>query len=686
MAYTRAQWNALQNSLPEEDRTSYEDYLAAVNVVTTVAKAGGNVVDAVVSSPAPAVTTTPSTVAARESGIIGAASIAAQQAPAPAPAPTPTPSPKPAPSPIDAQDVRDPVTGLTPAQVAAQKAIEEIQVIASQAGLKTELRTPTGQAGTITVLPSEPAPQNFTGDGTQTRPLLLNGEKFTGNRNGIEYKNGLPVDATRADILQANREAEAKAQAEARAKSNPLFNPTVRPQGAIDNGFIVYWSWIGGVNTGQWEQYRAPVTPDNLQKYGSRVFSGETQGSFTDAVGANALKNQPMLRYNQDGSIAGYQLGNQVFTTQGFQTAPATTGAVTGAVTGGAVTSGATTGAVTGGATTGIITGGTTTLPFTGTFSTTTLPFTGGFTTVPLTATATGATTTGMVTTPPTTTPTTTGPVFDINRQSAVRSLQDRFAKYGLSSLANKILELARDGATEATITLQLQETPEYQMRFRANQERLKKGLTVLTPAEYLNLEDSYRQIIRAYGLRQFDTDDYVQQFISNDVSPAELSQRVVTAVQRVQNADPQIARTLRDYYGIGQNDLVAYVLDPQQQFQKIERQVAAAEIGTAARLQGIEAGVGTAEALAAQGITQAEARRGYSTIADILPTAEKLSQIYGGTEKAYGLAEAEQEVFNSLAEAQRRRQRLASREMAQFGGTSGMSRVSLTEPTRGQF
>ena len=50
--------------------------------------------------------------------------------------------------------------------------------------------------------------------------------------------------------------------------------------------------------------------------------------------------------------------------------------------------------------------------------------------------------------------------------------MQDRFAKYGLASLANKILELAQEGATEATITLQLQETPEYQMRFRANQER----------------------------------------------------------------------------------------------------------------------------------------------------------------------------------------------------------------------
>lgn len=271
-------------------------------------------------------------------------------------------------------------------------------------------------------------------------------------------------------------------------------------------------------------------------------------------------------------------------------------------------------------------------------------------------------------------------------RRSIIATLTDRFNKYGLGSLANKVRELAIDGATEATITLALQETPEYQQRFAANAERLKKNLQVLSPAEYINLEDSYRQVLRAYGLRQFDTDDYVRQFIANDMSAAELSDRVVTAVQRVQNADPATARTLRDYYGISNADLVAYVLDPNQQLQKIQRQVAAAEIGAAARVQGLEAGVSVAEQLASQGVTQAQAQKGYATIADILPTAEKLSQIYGNTMAGYGQAEAEQEVFNSLAEAQKKRERLTARELAAFSGQSGLSRVALTQGTQGQF
>jgi hypothetical protein len=271
-------------------------------------------------------------------------------------------------------------------------------------------------------------------------------------------------------------------------------------------------------------------------------------------------------------------------------------------------------------------------------------------------------------------------------QQDIMSTVLDRLNRYNLGSLAPLIKKLAIEGASEATIMLRLQDEPLYQERFKANQQRIKKGISVLTPSEYLNLEDSYRQILRAYGLNQFDNDAYVGQFISNDVSPTELSNRVVTAVQRVRNADPAVSNMLKNYYGIGQNDLVAYVLDPNQQFQKIERQVAASEIGVAAGRQGINIGVPVAEQLAAQGITRAEAQRGYATIADVLPTAEKLSGIYGTTLDKYGLEEGEQEVFNTLASAQRKRQRLIGREAAEFSGQSGISRSALGTSTGGQY
>jgi hypothetical protein len=271
-------------------------------------------------------------------------------------------------------------------------------------------------------------------------------------------------------------------------------------------------------------------------------------------------------------------------------------------------------------------------------------------------------------------------------RQSAFDLLRSEMDALGLAALVEPLRGLIQKDVGAAEFAIQLRQSEAYKARFAANEGRLKKGLRVLTPGEYLRVEDAYRQTLRTYGLKQFDNDQYVRQFIENDISAAELSDRVSTAVQRVQNADPAISRTLRDYYGIGQTDLVAYVLDPNQQLQKIQRQVAAAEIGTAARIQGLEAGVTVSEQLAAQGISQAQAQKGYATIADILPTSEKLSQIYGTTLEGYGQVEAEQEVFNTLASAQRKRQRLIGREVAEFSGQAGVGRGSLGTATGGQY
>jgi hypothetical protein len=142
----------------------------------------------------------------------------------------------------------------------------------------------------------------------------------------------------------------------------------------------------------------------------------------------------------------------------------------------------------------------------------------------------------------------------------------------------------------------------------------------------------------------------------------------------------------LREYYKLDDTQLLAYVLDPESQIGEVERRAAAGEIGAAAARQGIRAGVDVAEQLATQGITQAAAQRGYANIANVLPTSEKLSQIYGTGVESYGLAEAEQEFFNTLASAQRKRERLKEREIAEFSGSSGIGKTSLDTGTRGGF
>ena len=273
-------------------------------------------------------------------------------------------------------------------------------------------------------------------------------------------------------------------------------------------------------------------------------------------------------------------------------------------------------------------------------------------------------------------------------RLDAFNTLSERYKQYGLGGLADVIRKLVIEGASEATITFALQESPEYKERFKANTARLTKGLAVLKPNEYIAVEDSYRQALRAYGLTQFDNDAYVSKFIENDMSPSELNARIQLATERVTNAAPQVRNTLVNFYGLTDVDLIAYTLDPRGQLPQIEKQIATAEIGAAAARQGFQqVDKSNAEYLRSLGVTQEQAIKGFSDIASVLPTATKLTDIYKDGLEGYGLEQAQQEVFGNLASERRKRERLSAAETATFGGKSAMSGTALDRPSsKGQI
>lgn len=540
----------------------------------------------------------------------------------------------------------------------------------------------------------------YRGGASVTPDLVYRGgaeeQKLSGTQPGL--RAGQATETSAEQVVQPMDIMSQRYEAAARAAG---LTPTYTSAETVLTPTEIASQESGTIGAKSIESQNAPFTPVTIDV--SKVRQGDETSMVPPAP--TTITSPSALAAQESGTIGAASIAAQQAAANAAASAGITSGAESGTI--GAIRIAAGLDPVTGEPVTTTTTSTTTTTPTTTTATTTTATTTTATTTGPTTTATTTVFTPGPVTTVPinpatglpyptqtlpgglptqTITPVTSTPTVDINRESALKALEIRFANYGLSTLIPKIRELAISGANESTITLQLQETEEYRQRFKANQDRIKKGLAVLSPGDYINLEDNYRQILRAYGLNQFDRDDYVSQFIENDVSSAELSSRVQTAVQRVQNSDPAVLNTLTRFYGIGQNDLVAYVLDPDQQFQKIERQVAAAEIGAAAKLQGFDTGVAVAEQLAAQGISQAEARKGYSTIADILPSAEKLSAIYGTTLQGYGLAEAEQEVFNTLASAQRKRRKLVEREVAEFGGASGVSKASLRQQVGGQF
>lgn len=262
-------------------------------------------------------------------------------------------------------------------------------------------------------------------------------------------------------------------------------------------------------------------------------------------------------------------------------------------------------------------------------------------------------------------------------QRDAYAALKALFESYNLGTLAPKILEYVQQGFGADTISVLLQKTAEYETRFIANQDRKKAGLRVLTPSEYLAVEDAYRQIMRSSGLPKgfYDTNDDFRRFIAADVSPTELKSRVDVAVLATENADAATKEALKRM-SVGGSDMVAYFLDPGRAIPIIQKQVATAQIGAAALRNKLEFDKSRAEGWYLQGVSADKAIEGFGAISGFLGDVQKLGQIYG---EDYTQATAEAEVFGASGTAQAQRKRLASQERSQFAGSAGAARGGLS-------
>lgn len=292
-------------------------------------------------------------------------------------------------------------------------------------------------------------------------------------------------------------------------------------------------------------------------------------------------------------------------------------------------------------------------------------------------------------------------------QRDAFKLLEDTFTSYGLSSLVPKIRELMVGVKDPATGKLQqigpneaiilLRETPEYQARFAGNAMRVKQGLNAYSEGEYLQAENEISSLMKMYGVQNLATRDRMASLIGNNVNQKDLNTRLNLAVYNVQNADPTVLAALRTYYPkVSQTDLLSYFLAPEETLPDLERRVTAAEIGGAAMMQGFKTDTGLpsvqmtrAEELARAGVTGDKALKGYGEVAGLLPTATKLSGIYGKqTGTTYGQTELENQYLLSSSEAAQRQRELNKLEVASFSGSTGTSAnvEFLRRPTTGKF
>lgn len=261
-------------------------------------------------------------------------------------------------------------------------------------------------------------------------------------------------------------------------------------------------------------------------------------------------------------------------------------------------------------------------------------------------------------------------------QRDAYMALSSLFNGYGLGSLAPKIYGYIKNGYSADTISILLQQTDEYKQRFAGNEARRKAGLPVLNPAEYLATEASYRQIMSSAGLPAgfYDKPSDFTVWIGKNVSPTEIQSRVDLATQATTLANPSYRKALNQM-GIDDSQLTAYFLDPTKALPSLQKSAATATIGAEAIQQGLTFDKTYAEQLATSGISQSEARQGYSSIAQTLGQYQALAGIYGGE---YTQRTAEQAAFLGESAAVRQQRKLVQSEVGAFSGSTGTGRYGV--------
>jgi hypothetical protein len=262
---------------------------------------------------------------------------------------------------------------------------------------------------------------------------------------------------------------------------------------------------------------------------------------------------------------------------------------------------------------------------------------------------------------------------------------------WGLGTLIEDSLKFVDQGFTDDVVVLKLQETPAWKQRFAANEQRKTKGLDIIDPATYLQLESDYQSAMRAIGLPQgfYDSTSDFTNLIAADLSPAEFNARLNAAAQVVEGADPLFKQELKRFYGLSDGDMIAYSLDPEKALPLIERKVQTVQFGAEATRAGISVGLGTAEQFGGtMGVSQEQARAGFQQVASLSPDVQRLSSFSRQVQTPVTQEDIISFQFGGEGAAQTKKniEALAQEEMSRFAKQSGVRAGSLAKRQVGQF
>lgn len=249
---------------------------------------------------------------------------------------------------------------------------------------------------------------------------------------------------------------------------------------------------------------------------------------------------------------------------------------------------------------------------------------------------------------------------------------------------------------TQADVLSVIYSSDVYKERFAGNEIIRKRmasgqgvaGDRILTPAEYIALERSYRDIFSEAGLPSgfYDSPQDFANLIGSGVSASEVNTRVQTAAQALMTADRNTVDMLQNYYGLSTGDMVAYLLDPTKATEAIigksnttanlKNAFTAAEVGGAGANQGVQVSKSLAEEITQAG-KAGSANSAFAAVGAAQDTYARLSGIYGQNGSSEDLTRTALQLEGG-ATAEKKIKKVAQKERAAFATQSALGDTSL--------
>lgn len=257
-------------------------------------------------------------------------------------------------------------------------------------------------------------------------------------------------------------------------------------------------------------------------------------------------------------------------------------------------------------------------------------------------------------------------------QQSAWEFIRSRLDQWGLAGLSEMVKNFIVNGSTQDEAIRKIRETPEHKTRFAGMAMRAANGFPPIDEASYLGLEGAYAEVMRQYGLPQglYDDPTDFAQWIGKSVSREEMAERVGRNYNwALNNMDREEAQQLQALYGVTVSDMAAWALDPDRALPFFEQRRAAVEVaGQAARTGWGQLTTAEAESLVTMGVDEADAAKGFATLATVEPLfTEQIGETGGDFTREQQLSTQ----FGNDVEQQRRLSRRARARLnaAQAGG-----------------